>query len=254
MYLSKNLYEFKYKNYSIKLLGVSHNQRDIDIRTLKRLLDESNKRKTCYLLETDYRKNKTEIRQKFGDHTTEQFMSLLLKEEKKTGIKKCVKGWDVRQSILTQNNQNHLYSFFYKLPFGSIENFYYPKLEERNIDNLYIEKNIKIFIEYNYKQVVNHYKKLIINDLYHIKQIIKNEEKPEIKTIYELIKKYNSTKIIFQNLSNLLFHSFAIISDLFLLENIFSKKIKNDYIIIMGEFHFNDTINFINLMKKDYLF
>lgn len=254
MYLSKNLYEFKYKNHSIKLLRVLHNQRDVDIETLKKLLDESNKRKVCYLLETDYRKNKIEIRQKFGDHTTEQFMSLLLKEEKQNGIKKCLKGWDIRQSILTQNNQTHLYGFFYKLSYNSLGNYYLYQIKERKVLNENIDKNIKIFIEHNYNELVNHYKKLINNDLYFIHEIVKGEENVQTKTIYDLIKKYPDTKEMFKKLSYLFFHFYAMISDLFLLETVLNSKISTDYIIIMGEFHFNDTINFINLMKKDNLF
>ena len=254
MYLSKDIFQFKYNNRNIKLISVRHNVRNIDIDLLKSLLDESNKSKVCYLLETDYRKNKMEIRKNFGDHTTEQFMRLLLNEEKKTKIKKCIKGWDVRQSILTQNNQDHLYSNFYNLPFNSIHNFYFQKLEERVTQNNDLDKNIKIFIDHNYKQAINHFKKSINNELYHIHKIIKNEKNFMMLPIKTLIQKYNNTKDMFKKLSKLLFHSFAVISDLFLLENILSKSIKSDYIIIMGEFHFNDTINFVNLMKKDNLF
>lgn len=254
MYLSKYIFEFKYKKHTIKLISVLHNKRNISSDMLKKIVDESNKQKTCYLLETDYRKNKVEIRKRFGDHTTNQFMNLLLKEEKENNIKKCVKGWDIRQSILTQNNQNHLYSYFYKLPYLSIEKYYYQKLNVRNVENKSIEKKIKNFLQHNYKEVINQYKKKIMYDISFINNIIKNEKNIQNLRIIDIIKKYQTTKNIFDNLSKLLFQSFAIISDLFLLENILSTNINTNYIIFMGEFHFQDTINFINLMKKDNLF
>lgn len=255
MYLSENIFEFKYKNKSIKIVGVLHTERGISVNNLKKLLDESNQTKTCYLLETDYRKNKMEIRRKIGDQTTDQFLNILLKEEKQSGLKKCVKGWDIRQSILTQNYQNHLYVYFYNLSYNSLGNYYLQKIKEiRKVQNINIEKNIKIFLEHNYKQLANHYSREINNKLYHIHQIVKNEENLQIKTIYNLIKKYPKTKDMFKGLSNLFFESFAMVSDLFTLETILSTKINTNYIIIMGKFHFTDIINFINLMKKDNLF
>lgn len=254
MYLSDNLFQFQYKNHFIKLVSVRHNKRDTSVDTLKEMVDYSNKRKTCYLLETDYRKNKIEIRKKFGDHTTQQFMGLLLKEEKETKVKKCIKGWDIRQSILTQEYQDYLYGMFYKLPFGIIENYYLPKLVERKVKNKNIDKNIELFINHNYKQSVNHFKRMIENELNNIKNIIKKENNYNNIEIFNLINKYKNTKKNFEILSNLLFHSFSITADLFILETVLSTNINTDYIIIMGEFHFNDTINFVNLMKKDNLF
>ena len=173
--MKNNIFEFIYNNRNIKLISVKHNERNISIDLLKKLLNESKYKKICYLLETDYRKNKIEIRKNFGDYTSKQFMNFLLKEEKESGVKKCVKGWDVRQSILTQNNQNQLYNYFYELPFGSLPNFYLNKLEIRQVEND-IEKKIKIFINHNYKESINYYKKniKIIIDLIYIK--IKNEK------------------------------------------------------------------------------
>lgn len=249
MYTSENIFELNYKNKSIKLLSVRHDRRNIDVDILKNLLDQSNKQKTCFLFETDFRKNKIEIRKNFGDHTTKQFMNLLLKEEKDKGIKKCIRGWDIRQSILTQKYQDFLYQMYYKIPFITIENFYFNKLNIRKVENKNLDQNIKLFLNHNYNQSINHFKNMIFRNINIIKKIIQPTDYN--LQIFQIFQKYNNTKNVFDDLSKLLFYSYATISDLYLLENILSNNNDTNYIVIMGEFHFNDTINFIKYMQKD---
>lgn len=254
MYLSNNLYYFKYNNYNIKLLSVRHDQRNINFNDMKKLIDESNQRKVCFLLETDYNKNQIQIRKKFGDFTSQQFMNLLLKEEKQNNLKKCVNGWDVRQSLIKQQYQDYLYTNgFYKLPFEIIEKYYLTKINFKKINNKNINNNIKLFLEHNYKQVINHHKYLIDNELNVIKNVIKNEQNYKKLSIENIVSKYNKLKNNFINIVVLLRQLYAIYSDLFILEKILRTNIKNDYIIILGEFHFNDLINFIKHMQKDNL-
>lgn len=271
-------YKFKINNRNILFISTFHNKRDIDINKLKKILDLSNIEKVCYLLETDYRKNKMEIRKKFGDHTTTQFMNELLKEEKKSGIKKCVKGWDVRQSILTQNNQDYLYQYFYNIKFAELY-FYKEKIEKLKIQN---KNNTKVldYINFNHKHVkdtnlnslnlylidsknkINAYR----NDNNYIqnfsngyklnemqkKDLIKFHNKDyKSQKISDIIRYYPDSKNSIEIIRNILYQTFAQIADLFLLEKfIFDEKRNSSDIIFMGAAHFKNLVQHIKLMKK----
>lgn len=274
-------YKFKVNNRNIILISTLHDKRDINIDRLKSLLDLSNKEKVCYLLETDYRKNKTDIRKKFGDQTSTQFMNFLLREEKNSKIKKCVKGWDVRQSILTQNNQSFLYQFFYDLSFRELY-YYKEKIHELKINN---KNNTKIinYINFNYNHVkTSNLKSLEIflidiqnkimayrNDKNYINNFsnaykLNDKKKQELIKFYnndyklqkikDIMKYYPDSQKSIEIVRNILYQTFAQFADLFLLEHfIFDKKRNTTDIVFMGKAHFDNIIQHIKLMKNNSL-
>jgi len=254
MFIKPYIFLFQYKNYNIKLVSTIHNKRDLNIDEIKSLIDDSEKRKTCYLLETDFRKKKNELRKPFGDFTSKIFVREIVKIEKNTNMKKCIKGWDVRQSILTQKNQDFLYYNFFNLPYGAIENFYLKQLKYKNLNDKNIEKNIQIFLNHNYNQMINHFNQLIKIELNKIQNTIKQKSNDLNNILIKDIIEKNNVSNNFNMIKKLLMEMYAIYSDLFTLENIFKKNIDKDYIIFVGSFHFNNLINLINHMKKDNLF
>lgn len=247
-YFKPYIFEFEFKKYKIKLISTLHNKKDLSENEIIQLINESDEKKICYLLETDYRKSKQEIRKKFGDLTTTIFIREILKKEKETSIKKCIKGWDIRQSLLTQKNQDLLYHNYANMKFSMIENYYLSIIKPRIIEDSNININIKKFLDHNYNQMVNHFKHLIMININHIKNIIKKEDYNMLNGL--LLKKYQIKDNLLL-IQSLLFQMYAIYSDLFLLENILKNDIDKNYIIFAGEFHYNDIITLINHMKKD---
>lgn len=244
-----NFFEFTYKKYTFKLVSVRHDSKNIDV---KKLLDESNtKSPMCFLIEADKNLKKDDIRRQKGDFTTKFFINELKKVEK-NNVKKCVKGWDIRQEILgNQTYQDQLYHKFFDIPFFALHSFYLLKLEQlfnRRITEKNIEKNIKIFLEFH----LNHTIKTKTDAIkYYMGKIAnlqndKNFDKKPLKALYT-----NKTKEYFDKLRDTFYQAYAMVSDLFFFELFLKTDIKSNYIVIMGEYHFKDTINFYNFMKKD---
>lgn len=245
-----------YKKYKIIFVSVVHNKRDIPVKKLKKIISESEYKNICYLLEVDKNKKKLEVRKYNGDQTTKFVIDEILKLEKLYGIplKTCMKGWDIRQSILTQNYQDYLYYGDFRNDPIRIINFYIDKLKPRFINDNNLDKKIKDYLNIKYKQVIDYNRQLIFHQLNILKPILSKYKDPNNTIIKDIIKEYNNTWENFKSIIFTLQRMYAEYSDLYILEMVLKKDINTNYYVFVGDYHYRDLLNVIKQMEQHKIF
>lgn len=109
-----NFVKYNHNNREIILIGVNHYTNDLTEDDMKKISDYVNtKRNVCYLIEFDKKLTKHNLKGKIKtthEYTTKIILPYLKKAYSHVWDNLCIKGWDIRQSLLTQNGQNLLYS------------------------------------------------------------------------------------------------------------------------------------------------
>lgn len=265
-----NTRKYRFNNKDIYLIGVDHSKREIDTKIIRDVVEYANtKSKVCYLVEYDRRLTNRELKAnipKFEELTTKLIVSELKREYGKLYDRLCLRGWDVRASLMDSDLS------------GKKQN---KKLGRINQSKLYspnmVDANIKVIQNYiqrlpnNYQVNLNKFDKKIgkyLNEaynnedtyfslrkkdnnqsyydwlIYNVKGLItynKSNREPEGYTIRELIPIFGE-----KNLVELIFHiqiAYQRVSDLFLMEKLLEKGNETNYIVFMGLFHYKNVVN-----------
>lgn len=255
----KNKIIYNYNNKNIIILSVNHDKLLINVDKAKELLNYDN---VCYFLETDYRKNNQELKKPIGDKTTDFFIKYLSKYEIQKNIKKCIKGWDIRQSILTQQYQDHLHNYkgFLNLNMKQLKEQYIDKIPNENkivynINNKIIEQ----YLNYQYQIIIKSYKNYI--------ELLFEKLKEVITKYFIMTKIYNNHINNFilksandKNIQNRIYeineylkNFYANYSDIYLLEQLFYNNKNSNSIAFVGAYHFDFLQMHITNIKNDIL-
>lgn len=254
-----NQVTYKHNNREIMLIGVNHIKRGITHENIQQIINIGNKkRKVCYYIEFDKRLSKKEIRgriQTTGELTTKIIMSYLKKEFKHVWENICIKGWDIRQTLIGQQYQNILYSNkIYNQTIGSILTNYIYKIPKKHKINLSkysihigktLQKNFDNQETYHRLRKQDEYSLFdwLYNEINKFIKFQKQHDKPTKLwsnfTLGELRDIFKAKDI--DNFIQSLRKVFANYSDLVLLENILQKENKMNYIIFQGLEHYNNT-------------
>ena len=108
------------------IYSTRHDENQLSYENLRKIAYEPHKEaKVCYLIESNKKLKKNEYRNpNHGDFTTKKILLFLKKEYKELYKNLCIRGWDVRQSIIGQRWQNKLYHKPYDITVGEIINYY----------------------------------------------------------------------------------------------------------------------------------
>ena len=239
-----------YKKFDITFISVYHNKRDVSINKIKKIINESDMKKNCYLLEMDKNKTKLEVRKYNSDQTTKSIIDEIKKREKSLNLplNTCVKGWDIRQSILTQKYQNYLYHGNFYNDTIRIFEYYINKLKPRKITNNTLSDKLRDYINFKYKQVIEHNRQRIQHQINLLNPIISQYSNIHDVKIKDIIKKDNSSREKFNMIWSLIQGMYTEYSDLYILEMIFKKDINTNYYVIVGDYHYRDLLNLIKQM------
>jgi len=262
-----NKVTYNHNNREIILIGVNHLERGITMNDMREIIQMGNKKSNvCYYIEFDKTLTKKQTLGKIpntGELTTKIIMPYLKKEFRHVWNNMCIKGWDVRQSLIGQKNQDILYSQkIYNQTVGNIITNYIEKISiKHKIDLSKYSINIGNFLKRNFddeKTYFNFRKQDGYSGfdwLYmEVNKFIKYEQNLNRRT--KLLNNYTLGELrkIFKqedidNLINNLRKAFANYSDLILLENILQKNNKKTYIIFQGLEHYNNVKNHMKNLK-----
>lgn len=216
--------KFKYNGKTIFFICVKHHVPILDstLRTIKKWMERSD---MCILLELDTRlsfKQITEIKQFYEASTTK------IVNEFKSTINPCIKGWDIRPSILGENAQNNLYGtdrkgtpHFFRMSLGDIENAIIKP------QNLLQKKDL-------YRQFIGLKKKINVN-VWNKRSLLSYDKDKDIPHDW-LVNLMHTLRIVYKD-----------IADSYILKLINkSNYIDNNIVIIVGDTHYNDMIKKFN--------
>lgn len=248
---------YKYNKREIMLIGVNHEEKGITRENMKEIIDIGHKkRNVCYLIEFDKRLLKKDIQgtvRVTGELTTKIIMPYLKKEFRHVWNHTCIKGWDIRQTLIGQKNQNILYSNkIYNQTIGYILINYIKKIpNEHKINLSKYSKHIGKTLQENFdnQETYHNLRQKDDNSLFdwlynEIPRFIEfqRQQNAPIKRwdnykLSELPFKRKDINAFITDLQK----AFANYSDLILLENILQEKKEKDYIIFQGLEHYNNT-------------
>ena len=270
-----NQVTYTHNNREIILIGVNHVEKGITHENMREIINIGHKkRNVCYLIEFDKRLQKKDIQgtvRVTGELTTKIILPYLKKEFKHVWDNTCIKGWDIRQTILDHKKnkldkrkigqiyQNILYSDkIYNETIGSIATNYIQKIPkehkinlsryskhiaktlQKNFDNQetyhnFREKDEHSLFDWLYLEIpkFNHFQK-------HYKKSTKPWDQYKLGELRNNFDPWFLPKDIDQIVKKLR-KAFANYSDLILLESILEKDNKKNYIIFQGLEHYNNT-------------
>jgi len=263
-----NKVTYKHNGREIILIGVNHLERGITMNDMREIVEMGNKkRNVCYYIEFDKRLTKKQTLGKIpktGELTTKIIMPYLKREFKHIWNNMCIKGWDVRQTLINQSNQDILYSnHIYNQTLDYIKINYIKKLPvEFDLDLRNYTDDIGNFLQkkLNDKETYFRLRTIDPNDslfnwlCFETHKYVKHFNLPKHwanYTIREIIN-FPELKTEIQNIENFIFNlrkSFSNYSDLDLLKNILDKNNKKTYIIFQGLEHYNNVKNHMKDLK-----
>ena len=223
-------------NQKIIIIPTTHDRLDITNENLEKITNKADELPNlCYLVESDYRFRKNDIKKlKHGDFTTKRILKFLKEKYQRERYNNiCVKGWDIRQSLISQKYQNKLYHSPLNLSLGEISKNYIKKFPIRKGKNKYLNKEYEKLINTQIKECAL---EIIINK-------IKTVQGEKFKWEPITMKQLYTDKNIKTNLDDLIYNLqvfFAKYSDLYILEKILDKDNNSNYVIFVGANHFNN--------------
>lgn len=239
-----NLLNLSYNDKEILIVGVHHNEKGLTINEMRKITDYANtKRNVCYLLELDERLNKHQLRNvRKGDFTTKHLLPQLKRIYGNLYSSICLKGWDIRQTLLTQQVQNVLYHNPTSLTMGQILEKLINKIpNNKQIDSKKYDKKVYNYINSEYKQKYNTRDNFINGGMFDwiILEHINKQNYTKKWHQLTLIEIKGINKQIEGFIEHLM-KIFMRLSDLRVLEKILEKNNKMNYIIFVGRNHFNN--------------
>lgn len=260
---SKNRIEFVYNNKDIVIIPTNHNERGLPISEIEDIVKIANKKRNiCYLIETSKKDTKEQIlKRRSGDFTTHKLIPTLKKEYGKLIKNICIKGWDIRQTYLTQRNQDLLYHNPGGLPLGYLfDNMIKPlkNIKPQNNLNNY-PKIISNYLKNQYQDPMLYYNLPYDNGVFEWIFIQLRDNKN-----YGINKSWGHIKIIellnnnkvsadvkkaIQDMITYLWNAWMKISDLYTMEIIFRKDMDSHYYIFVGEAHYNNLKSILQNLK-----
>lgn len=255
--MSENIKQINQGNRELLLVGVLHNARSISMNIMQKIVDYANKkRKVCYYIEFDKNLKNFDLKGKIpatSEFTTKFIIPYLKKEYGNLYNNLCIRGWDSRQSLIGQHNQNILYTDqIFMIPIKNIQkmidklpNNYkvnekeYPGEIGKYLNFRFNEENTYFSLRKNDK---NSQFDWLIENIKGYNNYLKNNNKPFKKfdeyTLKDLINTMGKKNIL--DLVEYIRKAFANVSDLMLLEKILKKSNNINYIIFMGLNHYKN--------------
>ena len=265
------LKEYSFNGKNIFLVGVTHNQRDLNTQIMRQIVDKANtKSKVCYLIEFDRRLTNKELKNtipRTEEMTTKFIISELKREYGKLYNNLCIRGWDARAALLDNDisgkkdkskrygrkSQNKLYSKeVLNLNIKSIQNYIMMLPNNYKINTKQFSPKIGKYLNnsFNNEDTYLSLRKKDNNQslfdwlYYNVKGYIshiKSKKEPENFKINELRGIMGG-----ENVDRMIFHlrlAFARVSDLYLLEKILEKDNDTSYVVFMGMIHYKNVVN-----------
>lgn len=259
-YGGNNILDFYYNDKHIQIIGVKHNKLGITHVKLKKIVDYvETTRNICYLLELDKDMTKGKIKsiKSHGDFTTKVLIPKLKSMSGSIYNNLCIKGWDVRQSMIGQNMQNKLYNQPNTLSLDEIFNLI-PRIEIKQTfymkNKTKFSKQIQNYIEKEYKEIQN--KNIFLGKNKIFTKIVQDLQN-KFKVDWNVIKKWtinninniNNTKFKkdINNLLKTLWIIFMKISDMYILQKILLSQ--SNYIIFVGQAHYDNLKKHLKALK-----
>lgn len=230
---------FQIGQRELTLIPVLHDNK-IPYEILEEIVQYSNKkRNVCYLFEVDQRLGVDDINKQItGDITSVMLLSLLRPSD-------CIKGWDIRQTYLSQTVQDYIYNDIGLLPLGYIwEKCIAPLNNVRitNVRNIALETFGLTTANGSFEWVLQNLKQ---NNNYNI-----HVDWRMIK-LNDIFSNASTSHEIKRAVSDMIYHirqSWANVSDLDLLEKVLQEKSMNFY-IVMGYNHYNNIVEYLNRLN-----
>ena len=259
---------YNFDNKELILIGVNHERRDLSFNDMKEIVDIANKkRNVCYLIEFDKRLTNHQLKGRIPnvqEMTTKVIMPVLKREYKETFSNLCIRGWDVRQSLIGQQNQNILYSKrIYNSPLGHINQYISKIPNSHKINSKLYEPKIAKYLQSKFDDPETYFRlrkqdnkmdnlwKWIMKETNNYVEFLKQNNNPYKKveeyTLKELRKVFKPRDI--DALVTHLLKTFANYSDLIVLERILQKNNNKTYIIFLGLKHYENIRQHLANMK-----
>tara|TARA_B100002049_G_C16082508_1_gene377904 strand:+ start:2762 stop:3910 length:1149 start_codon:yes stop_codon:yes gene_type:complete len=277
-----NQVTYTHNNREIILIGVNHVEKGITHENMREIIDIGNKkRNVCYLIEFDKRLPKKDIRgtvRVTGELTTKIILPYLKKEFKRVWDNTCIRGWDIRQTLLDHEKKNELdkckigqmyqdilYSDkIYNETIGSIATNYIQKIPKKHkIELSKYSNHIGETLQNNFdnQETYHNFREEDDNSLFDwlyleipkFNQFQKNScsrTKPwDQYQLGELRNNFGNKKKYIVHFVKMLRKAFANYSDLILLESILQEDNIMNYIIFQGLEHYNNTEKLMKDLK-----